>query len=366
VLEAAAPVSLLDRYVWRIVLGAFGAGVLFFLFLSVLIDLLNSLAKYVDRATAKGLGSFDLALYLGGYYLKMLPVFFTAVTPFVSVIAGMFAVARLQNANEVVPMLFAGRSIHRVLRPVLLCGVLAGVSMAACWQWIVPHVGASLAAAETFLRESEEGVDKLVYETFDGHDEERLFVEKYLPASRTMRGVQMLSEAILASEASGVSAESATWDGQRRDWRLQGGELTTRAESRPLEWLGRPDVTPDLLLQRSRDTVDPDTQSYTDLLDLVRTRPHEPALRLALHRHITFPLSCVVLLLLALPLAVHYERGSRLRRLLGAIVLCGGYTLMDLICQNLGQSGVHPVVAAWSPVIVFGALGVVLYSGTKT
>lgn len=356
----------LDRYVWRIVLGAFGAGLLFFLFLSVLVDLLNNVARYVDTAAKKGLGNFEIAVYLGAYYVKLMPVFFTAVTPFVSVIAGMFAVARLQSANEVVPMLFAGRSIHRILRPMLLCGLLAGAAMAACWQWVVPHVGASLAQAETFLRQQEDAVETLVYETLDGEASQRLRVDRYAPSTRTMRSVHMLTEGTLALENSMVSADAATWDERRRDWRLSGGRLTTQDGSRPLEWLGRSDVTPELLLQRSRDTVDPDVQSYSDLLELIHTRPHDPGLRLALHRHITFPLSCVILLLLALPLAVWYERGSRLRRLLGAIALCGSYALMDLVCQSLGRQGLHPVVAAWSPVIVFGALGIVMFGGTKT
>jgi lipopolysaccharide export LptBFGC system permease protein LptF len=70
--------------------------------------------------------------------------------------------------------------------------------------------------------------------------------------------------------------------------------------------------------------------------------------------------------LLALPFAVFYERGSRIERVLLAIAVCGGYMLMDLVCQSLGQRGLHPIVAAWSPTIVFGALGIVLFGSTKT
>lgn len=360
--------TLLDRYVWRIVLGAFGAGLLFFLFLTILLDLFNSLPKYAARAAEHGLGSIDLAAYLAVYYVKLLPVLFTSVTPFVSVIAGMFTVARLQTANEVVAMLFVGRSIRRVLRPILLCGALGGVAMAACWQWVVPHVGASIVEAESFLRESRPEYRRLVHEVESpvGGETLRLYVHTFDPAAAKMRGVRMLSESPLEIENSQLSADAATWDEARKDWRLDGGRITTRAGERPVEWLGRPELTPALLLQRSRDHIDPETLSYSDLLDLVRTRPNDPSFRLALHRHVTYTLSCVLLLLLALPMAVFYERGSRLRRLLAAIALCGGYALMDLTCQSLGRQGLHPVVAAWSPVIVFGSLGVVLWTGTKT
>ncbi|MCK5942009.1 MAG: LptF/LptG family permease, partial [Planctomycetes bacterium] len=125
----------LDRYVGRIVLGAFGASLMFFLFLSILVDLLNNLPRYAERAAAEDLGGMQLAAYLALYYVKLLPVLVTTVTPFATVIAGMFAVARLHNANEIVPMLFVGRSIHRVLAPILWCGAFGAILMVSSWQW---------------------------------------------------------------------------------------------------------------------------------------------------------------------------------------------------------------------------------------
>ncbi len=357
--------TLLDRYVGRIVVGAFGACLLFFLFITILIDMLNNLPRYVDRAAEQDLGGAQLAVYLGLYYLKLLPVLFTTVTPFVTVIACMFAVARLQNANEVVAMLFTGRSIHRVLGPMLVCGAIAGLSMVACWQWVVPHVGASLAADESFLRRGSAVEKNLVYEV---HGDVNLYlrVGEFDPVGKTMRSVCMLVETPLAIETTLTSAVAATWDSKQKDWRLESGVLTSTGRDVPQVWLQRPDVTPEILLQRSRDTIDPDTLSYTDLFEVIESRPTRADVRLALHRHFTYPLANLLLLLLALPFAVRYERGSRVERLLVAIALCAGYTVFDITCQSLGKHGLHPVVAAWSPTIVFGALGVVLFGSTRT
>ncbi|MBX3462064.1 MAG: LptF/LptG family permease [Planctomycetes bacterium] len=358
--------TLLDRYVGRIVAGAFGACLLFFLFLTILLDLLNNLPRYVDRAAEQGFGGMQLAVYLGLYYLKLLPVLFTTVTPFVTVIACMFAVARLQQANEVVAMLFVGRSIQRILAPMLVCGACAGLAMAACWQWVVPHVGAALAADETFLRRGSAVQTNLVHEV-RGEIDQFLYVSEFDPVAKTLRGVRMLTESALAIETTLVSAPVAVWDPERRDWRLAEGKAISRERDVPQAWLQRPDVTPEILLQRSRDTIDPEILSYTDLLELVESRPNRADVRLALHRHFTHPLGNLLLLLLALPMAIWYERGSRTERLLLAIALCGGFTMLDITCQNLGSHGLlHPVVAAWSPTIVFGALGAVLFGGTRT
>lgn len=356
----------LDRYVGRIVLGAFGAALLFFLFVSILVDLLNNLPRYADRAAAEGLGGFEMAVYLGLYYGKLLPVLFTTVTPFATVIAGMFAVARLHNANEVVPMLFVGRSIRRILAPILWLGVAAGLLMACCWQWVVPHVGAALATDEAFLRQGSAVQEHLVHET-QGPVRQYLYVRAFDPLAETMAGVALLVQGDLASDGSLTTAPSAVWDAQHRDWRLDQGRICRGRLEEPQQWLGRPDVTPAVLLQQSRDTVDPETMSYGDLLELAAARPNRADVRLALHHHVTFPLANLLLLLLALPLAVRYERGGRIDRVLGAIGLCAGYVLVDMTCQRLGQRNLlHPIVAAWTPTIVFGSLGVVLYGSTRS
>ncbi len=358
--------SLLDRYVGRIVAGAFGTALLFFLLLSILIDLLNNLPRYVNRVSAQGLGSFDLALYLVRYYVKLTPMLLTSITPFATVIACMFSVARLQQSNEVVPMLFTGRSMQRVLRPMLWCGCVAGLAMAANWQWVVPHVGPSIAAEESYLRKGHTSYSNLVQD-LHGEVSYYLYVREFDPIAAAMSGVGMLVEGPPATDAALVTADRAVWDEGRADWHLMKGWCARIHGGEPQEWLERPDLTPAILLQQGQDTIEPDAMSYTDLMELSVTRPNRADVRLALQRHIAYPLANLLLLLLALPLAVFYERGSRIERLLLVIGLCGTYMIGDLICQSLGQSGLmHPIVAAWSPTIVLGSLGIVLFAGTKT
>ena len=108
-LAAAAPMKRLDRYVGKTVLGAFLAAVAFFSLLVILTDMLGNMPRYVRNAERNDLTTMQLAALLLDYYVVMLPAFLISIVPFVTVIACMFALARLQNANEVVPMLFVGR-----------------------------------------------------------------------------------------------------------------------------------------------------------------------------------------------------------------------------------------------------------------
>ena len=61
--------------------------------------------------------------------------------------------------------------------------------------------------------------------------------------------------------------------------------------------------------------------SYSQLLRLQELRPGRRDYVLSFHTHITFALANIVLLLLALPFAVNFERGSRIERIIMAVLL---------------------------------------------
>lgn len=358
----------LDRYVGRIVIGSWLSTLLFFVLLTVLLDLLNNLGKYLDRADDQGLGPAGLLWYLVGYYLELTPVSFVSLAPFVTTVACMFALARLLAANEVVPMLFAGRSMFRVLRPMLYMAAVSALAMAACWQWVLPQLREQLVAnASMFAGTGAQNEGVVMVEQHEGR-RKLLFASRYDHGRRTMQGLLLLEEGQLAGDATLLTAEQATWDAAAGDWRLSGGQLRHGAVTElDRELLGEPTITPDRVWKAGIENLDVDLLSYSDLLDMHRVRPNRGDITLALHRHMTFPLANLILLLLALPFAIHFERGARIERTLAAIGVCGAYLLVDLTCQNLGnQKYLHPIVAAWLPTILFGSLGVSLFSGVRT
>jgi lipopolysaccharide export LptBFGC system permease protein LptF len=164
-----------------------------------------------------------------------------------------------------------------------------------------------------------------------------------------------------------ITAAAAVWDSAIGDWRLEDGRMDNAAGGKPCAILGAPEWTPEKVRERGQDNVDCELLSYDELLETRQLRPNRRDVAMALHRHIAYPLANVILLLLALPFAIHFERGSRIERVLGAIGICGAYLLFDLTCQNLGQNGwVQPAVAAWSPTILFGSLGLVMYASIRS
>jgi lipopolysaccharide export system permease protein len=364
----------LDRYVGRAIAGSFAAALLFFLLLWVLLDLLNNLGGYLDKADKAGIGAVPLLWHLAGFYARLTPFSFVTLGPFVTVIGCNFAISRLMTQNEVQPMLFVGRSMARVLRPALICGALVGLAMAACWQWVVPRIASEVAEAQSAFLGGDRSIKNVVLETRSEQGFAGLRVRHYDPDRRVLEGVQFLRVGRALDAPRLICADSAQWDERLHDWRLENGTLSIKDASggeitdiKSVAVLGTPDWTPEVVRQRGQESIDCDLFSYDELFETRRARPNRVDVAMALHRHVTYPLANIILLLLALPFAIHFERGGRVERVLGAIGVCAAYLLFDLICQNLGHTGyLRPVVAAWSPTILFGSLGVMMFSSLRS
>ena len=355
----------MDRYVGRAVLEAYLGALVFMVFLLILVDMLMNMGDYLAIRAEYEVSFIGLIGYLAEYYAVLMPFLFVTIAPFVTVIACMFAVSRLMNSNEIAPMIFTGRSLYRILRPVLLIAIASAVLMAACWEEVIPRLAETKATQEYVLGSHDEAKDVLLQSP--ANEGQHLRCEGYYHDQLRMEGVTLYDEGTGPGDVQITEADAAYWRPDKGDWELQGGVLHRGEDSQPQKWLRGEAFTPELLWRSGKESRETAELSYTDLLELQELRPNRRSYVLAFHHHVTFPLANLVLLLLALPFALHFERGSRIGRVVFAIVICGGYLIVDLICQSLGQNGeLHPVVASWIPTIFFTSLGVVFFSGIRT
>jgi lipopolysaccharide export system permease protein len=357
----------LDRYIGRGAFGSWLAALLFMVLLFSLIDLLINLPTFMRVVEDEGGSMFTLFLDVCSAQFLALPIVFVMVAPFATVIAAMFTVSAHFAANEIVPMLFIGRSMLRILRPMVLLAGFSALCMAGCWEWVIPSISEPLSVAQAHLRGNRGPIEleNLIVKLRKGANQ-TVFVGRYDHAAAKISNVTMVDRGSTADDVYTVAATSATWDAAVGDWRLQAGERRSATTPSAVDWLGVPDMTPELLFRLGKEGRETIQLSYSELLDLQALRPGRRDLVLAFHSRITFPLANLVLLILALPFAVSFERGRRVERVVFAVLLCGLYLVTDLTCQTLGVSILHPVLAAWLPTILFGAFGTVYYVGMKT
>ena len=369
--------SRLDTYVAKTCIGSFIICFFFIMGLTIVFDLLlriDSIVKHLHQIQTQhpelGFGYHTIV----EFYLYLAPFIFMLVGPFITVTAGMFAVTRLMGSNEITPMLFCGRSVTRILVPVFVMGIFATGLMVGVREYVLPDL---LTAKDNLWDAFNEGkVDRvendIIIELPGGNS---LVLDEFRPTKNEVEGMRLYMKAPDDYVQSRILASSATWidqGNQGTGWYLVQGRRTdfTTKRGYPMEFLSTetmPGLHPDNLRKQLKDRRGLLDLSYSDLMRLVRAHPTVSAYTVYLHYHITYPLANLILLLLALPFALRFERGSKTERIFYAFVICGAYLATDSVTRNMGTGGyLHPVIAAWFPTVLFGSLGAVLYDSVRT
>jgi len=100
-----------------------------------------------------------------------------------------------------------------------------------------------------------------------------------------------------------------------------------------------------------------------DILNHMRLRPGamSPWLETQLHERFAMPLTCLVVVLIAIPFSVASGRRNLFFGVAGSIFICFAYIVIQKVSIAVGQGGHLPGwLAAWSPNLFFAAIGTFL------
>jgi len=366
----------LDLYVAWNCLGSWLVCLLFLVGLTIIFDLISNLESMLHNLEAirQSTGTDYGVSTIFRWYGVWTPFLFEQIGPFVTVTAGMFAVTRLMGNNEIAPMLFCGRSLHRIMLPVFLMGIGTAGIMVGMREYVLP---ALVEAKDDLFSVLHEGKVELVVEDqlFELVDGNALLVDVLRPKTDQIEGMVLYLREQGGYVQAFVAASHADFKerGERGPgWYLTHGRRTDLGTDvgYDVDFLStevHPALHPSSLRKLLKDRRELLDLSYSDLATLVRSQPDLKAYTVYLHYHLTYPLANLVLLILALPFALRFERGSKTERVFFALVVCGAYLITDMVARQLGAKGfLHPVVAPWSPTVLFASLGAVMYDTVRS
>ncbi len=366
--RALRPCGRLDRHVVGLFLASYATAFLIVVGLFLVLDMASNLNDFLAPRAGRAAPTSAIVRY----YALSVPFLYVQLSPFVTMVAGLFSVARLVRHQETVAAMAAGVSLRRLLAPLLLCGALCG---AGSWFLREGLSGRPLESREALLhllerKEPERVVGNLWVRDGKGGV---AHLDKLRPAvGSPSRAVVEGFEAQLmnAREWTTVKADAAIWDSERRAWKLVNG--TRRAMHgqggvEAIERLEGMEFSPGLALSYHRARAAPLELSFEQTLELSRRDPDNTDYQTLLQYQFTFPLANFVLLLVGLPLLLRHERGQGGRGVLLAALCALLYFCTDFVCRTLGLEGtLQPELAAWLPVLLFGAFGLALYDGIRT
>ncbi len=105
--------------------------------LRIVIDLFVNLDEFSEDST---LSALELVRIIATHYILNVFVYFKEMGGLVIVAGAAFAVARMNQTNELTAMLASGVSLHRVVWPIIVCAILMGAIVILDQEFVLPNV----------------------------------------------------------------------------------------------------------------------------------------------------------------------------------------------------------------------------------
>jgi lipopolysaccharide export system permease protein len=364
----------MDRVLIRAYLKSYFVCLLSLLGLYIVVDLFTNLEDFTDNKH----GLREVVLHIVSYYGYRVTQIFDRLCEAIVLLAGMFTVAWMQRHNELLPLLSAGVSIRRVVRPVLLGAcLLLGLSVVN-QELIIPRIAHHL----TKDRDDPEGSkEMLVQGAFDStgvHIEGSAAV----PKQQMIRNFRCMVPESVGGGLLHMTAAEARYvrpgDGPRTGGWLMTGTTPPEldnggAKGSVLEFIDtgkyflRTHIVNFDTLTRNRTwfVLAPTLKLKEELARSDSSRV--AAMAVLFHMRLTRPLLGIILVFLGLSVILRDQNRNVFISAGMCLVLCGLFFGATFACKHLGENElVAPALAAWLPVMIFGPLGFVLFDAVHT
>jgi lipopolysaccharide export system permease protein len=363
----------LDRYVLRRFLSFYGLALLYLVGIFLVVDLMGRLDKFVEAADGLEAAGRSVAGAVLLYYGASLPLIVLQVAPFVTVMGACMAVVDLRRWNELYPMMEAGRSLARILAPVVAASLLITAILVFVHDRIAPRAVEARRRAEQSIEDESGRTVTMVPHVRDSVGNV-WSIGRWDPGERTAEAVRVAPFRPLSSRSEYDLLEVARMAYRREAggtarWIPEGGRLLLPAD--------RPDgpgtsrvLSPGLALPTDLSPSDIDLARESEDVEglsgarLRRLRDRYPDLHyltVLLHKRLTYPLANLVLLFVGVPLVLRRPGASIFLSVLAALGVCAAYFVADTVACDFGGRGVLPPgLAAWMATILFGAAGVAM------
>lgn len=357
--------SVLDRYITRTILTPFS--ICFGAFVSIW--LISDLANNGPDFAAGNLGLDDIA----ALYAIQLPAVTMLVLPITLLLGLLYALGSMSRRNELVSMMIAGRSVVRILRPVFVIGAFATfISLAFNYQWAPAAAGTAEAAIEAASKKKKSRHSAYDVTFINRAQNRTWFVGRY--PQNYSRDNKLESVIVVQFREDGslektIHADKAFWQRDVAGWVFFTGQITmfdkngepkamTTFPTKHFE-MGWPE-TPWRVVSAGLKPEFlglPQIQAY---LDAYHGSPSHKLAPFLTHWHyrLALPFACLVIVLFGAPLGIVYSRRGIVGSVTAAVVLFFASMFLSNLCVALGQSDrLHPMLAAWLPVIILSFVG---------
>lgn len=357
----------LDRYIARQFAGIFGVCISALIMIWLLMDLSDKIGDFRE--------SKHVVQTILTFYGTRSPAILLLLLPYSMLLALLYSLGKLSGNREFIAMIQAGKSVIRITLPLIIAGFLFSLlSLGLNYHWAPVAEGRQdEILAESTGKQATEASQVL----FRNPTDRRLWMIGAFPPDyhkgAALQDVEVTTTHADQTLDSRLTAKSATWDRITHRWtfiepvigKFRPNEATvyeTRTE--PLAVDGWSE-TPWQLIKPGLSAAHlgiPDLCSWLNTNSRSGTFADPAPYQTQWHYRWALPFTCLVTVLLATPLAVHFARRGPGGDVFMAVVLSALMLLFSSISLALGESGVlRPIQAAWLPNVTFALIGLYLF-----
>jgi lipopolysaccharide export system permease protein len=303
------------------------------------------------------------------------PAVLLLLLPYSLLLALLYALGKLSASREIIAMIQAGRSISRITLPLITAGVLFSLlGLGLNYHWAPAAEGnVDNILAEASGKQATEATHVL----YRNAASRRLWMIRAFPQDyqkgEALQDVEVTTTREDKTLESRLCAKRAFWDRPSRRWTFEEAVSGNYPPHQaPVFETHAAPVTIDTWSETPWQLIKPglsaDLLGIPDLSSWLKAWSQngqfaDPSPYLThWHYRWALPFACLVTVLLATPLGIHFSRRGPGGGIFLAVVLSALMMLFSSISLALGESGtLRPAHAAWLPNIVFSLLGLYLF-----
>lgn len=353
--------KIVDRYILKQFITTTVFGLITFMAIFVIIDLMENLDDFLDNNVANGI--------ILQYYISFLPEIVKLMTPVAVLLASLFTTGKLAANNELTALKAGGMSIYRYMFPLIIVAFLVSGLSVYFNGWVVPYANQQKFSIERrYLNKNIESSVRTNIYLQDG--KKRIIYIAYYDRMRnigTRTSIQEFTDSTLISVA-------RRWDGLQFSYDTVGQVWTMgMGKQRTMTAAGEEMVNFDAYTFRDltfapKDIVKkverPEEMNYTELGEFIvrQQSSGNDAARWIVdyHNKVAFPFASVIVVLFGIPFSFGKRKGGIAVQVGISAAVVFIYMVFMKISNVFGYNGdLDPFLTAWLANIIFFAAGVI-------
>lgn len=357
----------LDRYITRQFLGIFGICLTSLFMIWLLIDLSDKVGEFRNAQ--------NILATIATFYASRSPAIILLLLPYSLLLALLYSLGKLSTNREIIAIIQSGRGVVRTTLPLVIAGAFCTLlTLGLNYHWAPIAEGRQ---DEILAEASGEQATEAAKVLYRNPNERRLWMIGAFPPDYEM-GKPLLNVEVTTTDEnrmleSRLSASSATWNRDTRQWTFHDPVVSRYSAGNPPDFMETDGpLTIDNWYETPWQLIKPGLAAANLGIPDLNTWLRSNALQLHYadpapyltqwHYRWALPFTCLVTVLLATPLAIHFSRRGPGGGIFLAVVLSALMLLVSNIVLAFGEAGtLEPALAAWLPNIGFALLGLYLF-----